>query len=261
MAGGSSAPIPAAPRPEPAVLTTAGDLERVQVETEDKQVLICSLYPPRRRGSDELAPGAILIHDAGGSRQQLEELAERMQKQGFCVLVPDLRGHGESIAPDLDYGREDSLGRERLWAFAARDIKACAAYLHDLEGVHSTNLSLIGHRAGAVLATRHAVRDENVRGLILIEPVIERVEGEPNLALTMDDLRKLGGLPTFVTVSKNQHTRAQRLCNAAMRANDGGEFIEISVSRCKPSQILEDRRLPSLTSKWMMEQAIPKRGR
>ena len=198
--GGSSASMPSAP--------TAGDkVERVEIQTEDRQLLVGSLYIPRRRGSDELAPAAILIHDAGGKRSQLEELAERLQKQGFYVLVPDLRGHGESIAPDLDYEREDTLGRERLWAFAARDVKACAAFLHDLDGVHSTNLSLIGYRAGAVLATRHAVRDENVRGLVVIEPMIEKVEGEPNFVLTLDDLHKLGGLPTLLAVSKDQHPR------------------------------------------------------
>ena len=260
-AGGSSASTPASPHPEPAQLTARTGIERVQIETEDRQVLIASLYTPRRRPSDELAPGAILIHDAGATRQQLTALAKRMQKQGFCVLIPDLRGHGESVSADLDFAAEDLAGRERLWAFAARDIKASATYLHDLEGVHSTNLSLIGYRAGAVLATRHAVRDENVRSLIVVEPVIEKTEGEPNFVLTRDDLKRLGGLPTFVAVSKEHQQRASRLCNAATRASGGGEFIEIAVSKCKSAEILEDKRLPSLTSKWMDEQASPKRGR
>jgi pimeloyl-ACP methyl ester carboxylesterase len=259
-AGGSNASIPAAPRPEPAQLTASTEVERVQIETEDRQVLIGSLYTPRRRASDDLAPGAILIHDAGATRQQLAGLAKRLQKQGFCVLVPDLRGHGESVVADIDYGREDVAGRERMWAFAARDVKACAAYLHDLDGVHSTNLSLIGYRAGAVLATRHAVRDENVRSLVVIEPLIERAEGSPDFVLTLEDLRKLGGLPTFLSVSKDQQGGANRLCHAATRASGGGELIEICVSKYRASQVLEDRRLPSLVSKWMREQALPKRG-
>ena len=150
-AGGSSASIPASPRPEPVQLKAGTGVERVQIETEDRQVLIASLYTPRRRPKDELAPGAILIHDAGATRQQLTALAKRMQKQGFCVLIPDLRGHGESVSADLDFAREDLAGRERLWAFAARDHRCgqqrstCAIS----KEIHSANLSLDRGTVGA----------------------------------------------------------------------------------------------------------------
>ena len=239
---------------------SADDVERVQIKTEDRQTLVASLYTPSRRRSG-LAPGAILIHDAGMDRTQLEALAERLQKQGFCVLVPDLRGHGESVTQELDYAQENVDGQERMWAFAgARDIEASAKYLQGLDGVHSTNLSLVGYRAGAVLAARYARDDQNVRDLIVIDPVIEKQEGEPDFVLTMKDLEELGGLPTFVVVPKEQQQGANRLVNAAMRASGGGEFIEIVVSKSKSAEILDDKRMPSVTSKWMMDQAFPKRG-
>jgi dienelactone hydrolase len=235
--------------------------ERVEVQTEDRQTLVATLYAPPS-SSKQLAPAALLIHGAGRGRGDLGQLAQRLQKQGFAVLVPDLRGHGDSASEGADWSKANEQERASLWALAGRDVKACAAYLRGLPNVHSSNMSLVGVGAGALLAACHAARDENVRDLVLIEPQLVEPEGQKcGFVLTMAELQALGGLPTYLAVARDNEQSAMRLVEATQRAYDGGTFIQVEVSRADPADILDDRRLPSLVSKWMMDQALPKRGK
>jgi hypothetical protein len=62
-------------------------------------------------------------------------------------------------------------------------------------------------------------------------------------------------------VAKSSEQNAMRLVEAAQRAYEGGAFVQLEVAKAEPADILEDRRLPSQVSKWMMDQASPKLGK
>lgn len=67
--------------------------EDITVETDDVE-LHCTYYPSAR--GKEAVP-VILIHDWESRRTELDALAKYLQAEGeHAVLVPDLRGHGES---------------------------------------------------------------------------------------------------------------------------------------------------------------------
>lgn len=255
MALGLVSPLPTPLGP---VNVQANVCQEVTFKTEDRLELVASLYLPRK--TNDLAPGALLIHDRGGSRADLDVLAERMSKQGFAVLVPDLRGHGKSAKEGLDWKTLDEQARNNLWAFTARDVEAAAKYLSNHDGVHCANLSTLGLGAGTLLATRHAIRDENVRGLALIEPKLEERSDSASLYPTMADFESLGGLPTFIVISRDSHTVSKRACEAVMRHEGCKEFVEFLVAKSDAAEILTDKRLPVTVSKWMMDQAQPKRG-
>jgi len=250
--------------PSPAVLpgpvaargsATVQEPERVKLTTQDKLTLVADLYMPRKK-KDSVAPAALLLHDAGGKRSDLAELAERLQKQGFAVLVPDLRGHGESIQEgEKPFAALDEAAQTRAWAFAMRDVRACADYLSKLEDVHASNLSLLGYQAGATLAARHAVRDENVRCVVLLGPKSEQLGF--NL---QQDVEDLGGLPTYIGVGKDGQSDAKLLAASAQDANGGIDFVEIAIFKTVVPKPIEDKRMPADIAKWMMEQAMPKKG-
>ena len=61
---------------------------------------------------------ALLVHDAGASRTQLEPVADRLSKQGFGVLTLDLRGHGGSKTAKLDWEKLSEADKKSAWAFA-----------------------------------------------------------------------------------------------------------------------------------------------
>ncbi len=53
-------------------------------------------YLQSTKGKD--APAVILLHMFKGNRRDMLPLGEMLQKQGCAVIMPDLRGHGESTS-------------------------------------------------------------------------------------------------------------------------------------------------------------------
>jgi len=227
--------------------------ERVEIVTEDKVVLVGSYYAAR--SAKQVSPGALLVHDAGGRRADLDVLAARLQRQGFAVLALDLRGHGNSAKAGFDWQSMTPEERERLWAFAMRDLKAGSEWLRTQPAVHAASLSLVGVRAGCTLAARQAVRDETVRSLVLLDPLPEQLGF--NLA---KDLEALGGLPTYIGVSKDEHSKAQRLAEFSQRGNGGIDFIQIATFKAPGPTLLADSRVPADIARWMMQKAVPGKG-
>lgn len=245
-------PVPTPVRPVPAVLRAA---ERVVLTTEDKLSLVASWWAPKGK---QVAPGALLVHDAGGQRKDLAEIAERLHKLGFAVLALDLRGHGESVAEGLSWAEMDAAARERTWAFATRDVKAGAEFLRTQKSVHSASLVVIGFGSGTTLAARHAVRDENVRAVALLAPPTD-----PTAMYGFQlakDLDELGGLPTYVTVSREGRDAIQAMADAGQKANGGVEFITISVLKGAPIDLLADPKEAADIGRWLKEKAFPSKG-
>lgn len=227
--------------------------ETVRFETEDRVTIAGSFYPPKKQ--DERAPVALLVHDAGETSASLTELAEHLHKRGMAVLTIDLRGHGDSATADLDWKKMDETERERVWAYALRDVNAAADWIRTRKDVHTSNLTLIGVHAGCTLAAKHAVDDENARAVVLISPKAEELGC--NL---LRDLRDLGGLPTLILSDKDAREEAVRLCEAGHKANGGEEYIEVQYLKSKGEKVLDDRKLKTNVANWLRDQVMPRRG-
>src|SRR5574340_1075402 len=69
--------------------------ENLVIQTPDGIPLAVTFYPGTK--AKETIP-VVLLHMAKGNRNDYAQLATDLQKVGHAVLVPDLRGHGESAA-------------------------------------------------------------------------------------------------------------------------------------------------------------------
>ena len=99
----------------------------VSFKTKDKLILKGSYYAPKKSKSKaKAAPAALLIHDAGSDRSELESVAGYLQKRGFAVLVVDLRGHGESAEKDGAFEKASEKDQETMWSLSSRDVDAAA---------------------------------------------------------------------------------------------------------------------------------------
>lgn len=230
----------------------AGHGEPVSVHTSDELELAGAFFAPRDQSGR--APAVILVHDAGADRHQLDRLAETLRKRDFAVLAIDLRGHGESASEEIAWKAGDDEANRALWAFALRDVDAAARWLRTRPDVHASNLSLVGIGAGAALAVRHAVRDENVRAVVIAAPE----ENELGFNL-LHDLRELGGLPTLVLAEKGRGPDAERLESAAEEA-EGIDFVEVVRLKSERNRVGQDKRFFGETLKFLREHAMPKRG-
>lgn len=242
--------------PAPVALRGEGSakFEPIEFKTRDKHVVHAEFYAPRK--SKGRAPAVLLVHDAGSKAQDLTGVAEALQRKGFAVLVPDLRGHGASVTPECDWTKTATdEEKAQTWTFAMRDLESSTDWLREQDSVHNSNLSVVGVGAGSVLAARYAVRDENARAVALIAPQPEAFGF--NL---LQDIIELGGLPTLIMATDEAEKEAVRIRTASAKANDGFEYV--LYQRLKPkdeADIFSDRRLNGELTKFLEEQANPGR--
>ncbi len=174
---------PAAP-PEP---------ENVSLKTRDRFLLKATYY-----GSLEgkQAVPLVLLHDFKGSRHDYDVLAETLQQEhGFAVVVPDLRGHGDSLRFEAgnEFGsatRASKLEATRLRRDDCKrmitcDLEAVRRFLIEENNAGRLNLNklcVVGAGMGTVLAFNWTMADwsaprlvtgkqgQDVKGLVLVSP-------------------------------------------------------------------------------------------
>jgi len=103
-------------------------------------------------------PAVVLCHGLGAGRDQLLPLAAQLNGNGFEVLLFDFRGCG------LSDGKRRSFGlHERS------DVIAAVHYLYDKSNVDRERIAVIGQDVGGVAALGAAVRDNNIRAVVIAD--------------------------------------------------------------------------------------------
>ncbi len=148
----------------------------VSLKTTDNKTLAATFYPSRA-GKD--APAVILLHAHGGTRNELDTLARALQLEGSAVIVPDLRGHGDSTLGIKDLRADDYADMVR------RDLESVKGFLMQKNNEGELNierLGIVGVEMGSTLALNWAVLDwswprlatgkqgQDVKALALISP-------------------------------------------------------------------------------------------
>ena len=168
------------PEPEPLIL-----------DTPDGVRLKCTYFaPPTTEGVDGKAViPVILLHDWEGNRGQLLRFGNYLQSRGYAVIVPDLRGHGESTQL---VGSDKPINLDRFRktdvVAAQKDIERCKKFLvqrHNEGQLNIDMLSVLAVGESGVLATQWTFNDwfafppynaqgikqgQDVKSLILVSP-------------------------------------------------------------------------------------------
>lgn len=110
--------------------------------------------------------GVVLCHPLGEEKlwahRALVTFSRELVARGFGVIRFDFRGEGDS---DCDF--QDSSVETRL-----EDITAVVAALKEREPSCS-DVSMVGLRFGATMATLYAARRNDVRQLVLWDPIVD----------------------------------------------------------------------------------------
>jgi pimeloyl-ACP methyl ester carboxylesterase len=130
-------------------------------------------------------PVVILVHDVLGSRADLLGLAAFLQTTfGYAVLVPDLRGHGDSKKTGTWEIDPKELSRAEFEGFTV-DIEACKRFLLDRNDADELNIDLLAVIAvgkSCIPAVNWALADwsfpqlaglrqgQDVKAVVLISP-------------------------------------------------------------------------------------------
>jgi len=155
--------------------------------TRDGVVLKATFFPSNK-GKD--AVPVILLHSWKGDRREYSALAPVLQqKAGHAVLVPDLRGHGESTQQQignnvrtLDAAKFNPADFGRMVQY---DMETLKSFLMDKNNEGELNiekLTVVGAEMGAGVALNWAAQDwswpplagkkqgQDVKGLVLLSP-------------------------------------------------------------------------------------------
>ena len=144
----------------------------------------------------------ILVHGLNGKRQDLDGLAKYLQGQGHSVIVPDLRGHGESVnvVGSTKKLSADKLTPAQVLAIASGggELEKAKQFLmskHHEKQLNIERLCVVGTELGALLAMRWTNLDwkfpviatgkqgQDVQGLVLVSPLwsYKSLKVEPDL--------------------------------------------------------------------------------
>lgn len=184
--------------------------ERLELSTSDGIDLAAWHYAALRdQEADEATKPAtvLLVHDLMGSHESVEPLALALQRKGFTVVAPDLRGHGESRpsaseGPARKGSNDASLLRKAdLEAIAVAaggtvrdqitsrgELETLRAWIKaraDAGELDMNRLCIVGSGLGATLATLWSANDwmwgdrmlasgpqgRHVQALVLVSPV------------------------------------------------------------------------------------------
>ena len=191
----------------------------VSLTAGDGTPLAAMLYETSSRP----APGVVLVHMLGRSKDEWIQTAERLQDAGMTALAIDLRGHGQSGG----YGSD-------LPAMVG-DVQAALRWLAGRSGVRPTAMAIAGSSLGANLAALVAADDGSLvavalispsldyRGLRLDPPLIKKLAGRPMwLAASTEDPLSLRTVRELAAdgVAREQRLSSVRGHGAALLASD-----------------------------------------
>lgn len=187
------------PKPEDDELEEPVD-EKIEVKDGLSKLNMAVTYYPSSLGKE--AVPVLLLHGYEGTRADYDYLAEVLQSQGHAVIVPDLRGHGDSAVLHLADGRDLELDPKKMkkadFAALVKDLEAVKTYIlkkNNKEELNMEMLTIVGADMTTVTAMNFALRDwtapellsfkncKDVKAAVLLSPEQSYQGADMRLAL------------------------------------------------------------------------------
>jgi len=141
-------------------VTTHG--EWVYIKRGRDSVRAYVAYPERKTK----APAVIVIHEIFGLTDWEPKVADRLAKEGFVAILPDLLSSKYGKSPtDPDAGRKliGELEPDRITA----DLNAVYAYVNGLPSVSKDQIGVIGFCWGGGQSFRYATNNPKLRAVVV----------------------------------------------------------------------------------------------
>ena len=159
--------------------------EAITLTTKDGLQLKATFYAGSK--GKKTVP-VIILHDFKSNRNPFTAMAEGLQKRGYAVLVPDLRGHGTSTRFVDVTGMDIEAAKMRRNDFGhiiEFDMEALRKFLvtkNDEGELNLNSLCIVGSEMGTVMAVNWTAHDwslpplatgkqgQDVKSLVLVSP-------------------------------------------------------------------------------------------
>jgi pimeloyl-ACP methyl ester carboxylesterase len=160
--------------------------ETVSLRTKDN-VNIVATYMPSTKGKD--AAVVILLHMFKGNRHDVEGLGKFLQSKGHAVIMPDLRGHGDSTTVEGFTRKLDAatMPATQFPLMVGQDLEAVKSFLVGQNNAAKLNIErlvVVGAEMSVPIAINWTLVDwawpvlpalkqgQDVKALVLLSPTI-----------------------------------------------------------------------------------------
>lgn len=196
-------------------------------------------------GGDGTKPVVILLHGNGGSRQSMTPIAEFLHAEGFGVVIPNLRCHGDSTGSRNDLGYtarldvltvqqwvQNNCGDRRYFVlgqsmgaaaaiFAAAEVKMPAAgYI--FESPYERLTTAVRNRTRMVLPA--IIEPIGYYGLRITAPLLI---GEVERIAPVEAARALAGMPVLILAGGADRNATVAESEAIARAVGRSARVEV----------------------------------
>lgn len=120
--------------------------------------VIKSRPPAGEQGAGQDGATAVLLHPLITDKRWFLSLGERLAAKGWDVVLPDLRGHGDSSGKHVTWGAKEK-----------HDVKAIVDSLVD-EKLIRPRVYVMGASLGGCVAVQYAVIDARCEGVLALAP-------------------------------------------------------------------------------------------
>jgi len=160
LAGTAVSAVTAATAVAQAKPTTHGEWVHIRKGADSIRAYVA--YPQRK----DKAPGIIVIHEIYGLTDWEPTVADRLAKEGYVAIVPDLlsRKHGRT---PKDENEARKLIGDLPPADVTADLNATYEYLNSLPAVDKGNTGTIGFCWGGGQSFRYATNNPNLRAVVV----------------------------------------------------------------------------------------------
>jgi dienelactone hydrolase len=209
------------------------------------------------------APGIILVHDYGKTRDEWSTFVPALQSAGFAILAIDLRGHGESTRRLTAQGPKALAYHNftpRDFQDMLLDLDAAYDWLIAQPGVNKNRIAIVGGGLGANLAIRYGAFNDEVAAFLLFSPgfIYQDVR-------TDDVIAKLGNRPAHICVSQFDgfaFESCKRLTDIRVKAGNPAATNDLTICSGDnhAAQMLTNvKQLPGVTVVWLKQtlEAVP----
>jgi pimeloyl-ACP methyl ester carboxylesterase len=142
------------------------------------------------------APLVLLLHQLGSDRLEYGALAGELNGRGMHILMPDARGHGESVKRDGVETYWDGFGDDEFESMRL-DIEAALGYARHELGLQGARLGIVGSSIQSSTALLYSENDDKVGALVLLSPGLAYRGID-----TARPMRGYSGRPVFMAASE-----------------------------------------------------------
>lgn len=167
----------------------------------------------------------LLTHGFTGAKEDFGDWIDAFAAEGWWVVAPDLRGHGDSDQPERE------------------DLYSLALFAQDLLGLADelgwTRFSLLGHSMGGMIAQEVALAaPDRIERLVLMDTNHGPVDGlDPDTVAFGVEVLRTSGIAGLVDVLAQLPQQPKAPSDLRVRAERDGyaQFADGKVHRCSPA--------------------------